>query len=146
MKAVVQRVREARVKVDAELVGEIARGVLVLVGVVDVDDESHARTLAKKLLALRIFPDERDKMNLSLKDVAGSALLVSQFTLCADLSKGARPSFARAMEPARASALFDLVVDEMRRDLMVETGRFGAHMEISLTNDGPGTLILDTHP
>ena len=145
MKAVIQRVKYAEVKVGGETVGKIGEGFLVLVGVVDGDDEKQAETLARKTAALRVFTDENDKMNLSLKDVAGEVLVVSQFTLYGDCRKGKRPSFIAAARPGTAIPLYERFVAElMDHDLHVETGWFGADMEVSLINDGPVTLILDT--
>lgn len=144
MRAVVQRVTRARVLVGGELVGQIGRGLLVLVGVMGDDQERDRRWLARKLASLRVFEDEAGKMNRSVADVAGSLLLVSQFTLCADTSKGTRPSFAAAMEPTRAAAELEALVGELRQVVPVETGRFGAMMAVELVNDGPVTLWLDS--
>lgn len=144
MRAVVQRVSRASVRVGAEEVGAIGRGLLVLVGVAEGDGEADLEWVARKLTALRIFPDEAGKMNLSVADVHGSVLLVSQFTLCADVGKGTRPSFGRAMAPSQAEAMFERLVQRVSETVPVETGRFGAHMEVQLTNDGPVTLWLDS--
>lgn len=144
MRAVVQRVSSARVTVAGEVVGSIGAGLLVLIGVAAGDTEADAEWLRRKLLSLRIFPDEHGKMNRSLQDISGSALLVSQFTLCADVSKGSRPSFGKAMEPSLAEPLFDGLVRSISQHVPVSTGRFGAHMSVELTNDGPVTLWLDT--
>jgi D-tyrosyl-tRNA(Tyr) deacylase len=131
--------------VEGETVGAIERGLCVLIGVGQHDTEHDARQLADKLVQLRIFEDESGKMNLSLCDVAGSLLAISQFTLFADTSRGRRPSFAGAMEPGRAAALFESFCDACRElGVTVATGRFRAQMLVSLINDGPVTLILDT--
>lgn len=144
MKAVVQRVSQARVVVAGEEVGAIGLGLLVLVGVAHGDGDGDLQWLANKLIGLRIFSDEAGKMSRSLRDVGGSALLVSQFTLCADVTKGTRPSFAKAMEPEAAATLFNRLVAGVAESVPVQTGRFGAHMEVGLTNDGPVTLWLDS--
>jgi D-tyrosyl-tRNA(Tyr) deacylase len=140
----VQRVSGASVRVAGERVGAIDRGILVLVGIAAGDTDSDLEWLGRKLTALRIFPDDHGKMNLSVVDVGGAALLVSQFTLCADVGKGTRPSFGGAMEPGQAEAMFDRLVRQIAESVPVATGRFGAHMEVELTNDGPVTLWLDS--
>lgn len=146
MRAVVQRVRHASVDVAGERVGEIGGGFLILLGVAHEDGEAEARWLANKLVGLRVFPDDDGKMNRSLRDVGGGALVVSQFTLFADCRKGRRPSFVRAARPEHAEPLVArfcaLLRDEGVRE--VQTGRFGAMMDVSLLNDGPVTLVLDT--
>ena len=144
MRAVVQRVARARVLVGSEVVGAIERGLLVLVGVMREDTAADVAWLERKLVALRVFPDGVGKMNLSARDVGGGILLVSQFTLCADTSRGARPSFGAAMAPEAAAALLATLVEALRRSLPVELGRFGADMAVELTNDGPVTLWLDS--
>ncbi len=146
MKAVYQRVQSARVTVDGETVGEIGHGVLLLVGVMPQDDERHARILAKKTAELRVFPDERDRMDRSVRDIGGGVLAVSQFTLCANTGHGRRPDFSGAARPEIARPLFDTVLDELRQQGVgdVQSGRFGADMQVELINDGPVTLILDT--
>lgn len=145
MIAVLQRVSWAKVEVDGEVVGEIGRGLLALVGVADSDDEKHAHALADKTAHLRIFPDENHHMNRSLIDVSGAILVVSQFTLLADCRKGRRPSFTRAAPPERADALHEVYIDRLREyGLPVETGRFRAMMDVSLCNDGPVTITLDS--
>ena len=146
MKAVYQRVQSARVTVDGETVGEIGHGVLLLVGVMPQDDEWHARILAKKTAELRVFPDERDRMDRSVRDIGGGVLAVSQFTLCANTGHGRRPDFSGAARPEIARPLFDTVLDELRQQGVgdVQSGRFGADMQVELINDGPVTLILDT--
>lgn len=145
MKLVVQRVLSADVKVDEKTVGEIKKGYLVLMGVGIGDNEADADRLAEKLVKLRIFSDENDKINLSLKDVSGELLIVSQFTLYADCRKGNRPSFVNAEEPRRANELYEYFVRKCRAltDSAVETGIFGADMKVSLVNDGPFTVILE---
>lgn len=145
MRAVVQRVSRAEVTVDGELVGEIGAGLCVLVGVGQGDREDAARALADKVVRLRIFEDEAGKMNRSLLDAGGALLAVSQFTLYGDVSKGRRPSFVSAMEPARAEQLFEIFCEAGRAlGVTVATGRFRTHMSVSLVNDGPVTLWLDT--
>jgi len=145
MRAVVQRVTSAQVLSEGVLTGKIDAGLCVLVGVGSADGEAQAATLADKVVKLRIFEDEAGKMNKSLLDVGGSLLAVSQFTLYGDASKGRRPSFVGAMEPGRAEALFEAFCRACRAlGVTVATGRFRTHMSVSLTNDGPVTLILDT--
>ena len=145
MRAVVQRVGEASVTVEGRVVGEIGPGFLVLLGVAGGDGEVHARTLAQKIAKLRVFRDGQDKMNLSLVDTGGKALVVSQFTLYADTAKGNRPSFVQAATPAQANALYELFCEELRGlGVGVEQGIFGAHMDVRLLNDGPVTIVLDT--
>ena len=140
-----QRVLSADVKVDGKTVGEIKKGYLVLMGAGIGDTEADADRLAEKLVKLRIFSDENDKINLSLKDVSGELLIVSQFTLYADCRKGNRPSFVNAEEPRRANELYEYFVRKCRTltDSAVETGIFGADMKVSLVNDGPFTVILE---
>jgi D-aminoacyl-tRNA deacylase len=146
MRAVVQRVTQAQVTVDAEITGQIEAGLCVLVGVGKGDGESDAATLADKIVKLRVFEDQAGKMNLSLLEVGGSLLAVSQFTLYADSSRGRRPSFVGAMEPAGAEALFEAFCAACRKlGVTVATGRFRTHMSVSLVNDGPVTLLLDTN-
>jgi D-tyrosyl-tRNA(Tyr) deacylase len=145
MRAVVQRVTQAQVTVDAELTGKIDAGLCVLVGVGKGDTEADAATLADKIVKLRIFEDQAGKMNLSLLDVGGALLAVSQFTLYADTSRGRRPSFVNAMDPATAEALFERFCAACRDlGVTVATGRFRTHMSVSLVNDGPVTLLLET--
>lgn len=146
MKAVIQRVSEASVKVDGEVVGKIDKGFMILFGAAEGDTEEDIATLAKKTVNLRVFKDDEDKMNLSLLDIAGEALVISQFTLCADVKKGNRPSFINAMNPDMASKYYDKYCD-MLLELgvkKVEKGIFGADMKVSLVNDGPVTILYDT--
>ena len=145
MIAVVQRVKWAKVEVGDRVVGEIGPGFLVLVGVGGSDDEFHARALADKIAHLRIFPDDRHNMNRSALDVGGSMLVVSQFTLLADCRKGRRPSFTGAAAPDHANALIERFVFRLREHrVSVETGEFQAMMDVSLCNDGPVTIVLDS--
>ena len=145
MKALVQRVTRASVTVDSETIGSIARGLCAFVGVAQDDSESDAALLADRVVDLRIFEDDAGKMNLSLADTRGALLVVSQFTLMADTRRGRRPSFVDAARPERAEALIALLVDRVReRGLEVATGRFRAHMNVEIHNDGPVTLMLDT--
>ena len=145
MRAVVQRVSEASVTVDGQVVGGIRRGLLVLVSVGQDDDGRDVVRLADKVAGLRCFQDEAGKFNLSVLDVGGSLLVVSQFTLHGDCRKGRRPSFTQAAGPGLAVPLYEAFVQRLRDcGLPVETGRFGAHMAVRLVNDGPVTLLLDT--
>ena len=146
MKLVIQRVSRASVTVDQKTVGAIEKGFLVLVGIADTDTRETADKYLKKLLNLRIFEDENGKTNLSLKDVNGQLLLVSQFTLYADCRKGNRPSFIHAGAPGMAEELYEYMVEACRREIpVVEKGIFGADMKVELLNDGPFTIILDEH-
>ena len=145
MRAVVQRVSRGDVTVEGETTGTILKGLVVLLGVSRDDTEKEARYLADKISALRIFEDEADKMNLSLKDVGGGMLVVSQFTLYGDCSKGRRPSFGEAAPPDKADTLYNAFIEAVRfQGVPVETGRFQTHMEVSLVNDGPVTLIVES--
>ena len=144
MRALCQRVREAHVTVDGGEVARIGQGLLVLLGVFVDDDETCAARLAEKTLALRVFADEHRPMNRSVVDVSGSLLVVSQFTLAADTSRGNRPGFTNAAPPERARALYERYVDELKeRWPHVATGVFGAEMQVTLTNDGPVTILLE---
>ena len=144
MKFVIQRVTEATCKVDGTVTGSIQKGFLVFIGISDTDTTAIADKLVSKLLGLRIFEDAAGKTNLSLKDVDGSLLLISQFTLYANCKKGNRPSFTEAGEPHRAEELYEYMVAKAREQVpVVETGVFGAEMEVSLVNDGPFTVILE---
>ena len=148
MKFVIQRVSEASVAVDGDVIGAIEKGFLVLIGVSDSDNEETADKLVRKMTGLRIysiFEDENGKTNLSLADVEGSLLLISQFTLYANCKKGNRPSFIEAGQPDRANALYEYIIEKCRASVPnVQTGRFGAEMKVSLINDGPFTIILDS--
>jgi len=145
VKTVLQRVARAQVRVDGEIVGEIARGVLLLVGVQKGDTEADADATADKVAGLRIVPG-RTPMDLDLAAVGGACLVVSQFTLCAALDRGRRPGFDAAEDPERARALYERVAERLRgHGLPVQTGRFGAKMAVELENSGPVTILLDTH-
>lgn len=146
MKAVLQRVKFARVTVDGEIVGETGKGYMILLGVMEGDTEAEMKLLAKKTAELRVFEDENGKMNLSVLDVGGDALVVSQFTLCADVSHGRRPSFIKSAKPDEANRLYEAYVEELRCNGIknVQTGRFGADMAVELLNDGPVTILFDT--
>ena len=145
MKFVIQRVKQASVKVEGSVIGEIEKGYLVLIGVSDKDTEAVADKMIKKMIGLRIFEDAEGKTNLSLADVGGSLLLVSQFTLYANCKKGHRPSFIEAGAPDKANQLYEYIIEERKKSVsVVQTGRFGAEMEVSLINDGPFTILLDS--
>ncbi len=145
MRCVIQRVSAARVIVEGRTVGEIGRGLLLLVAVEKGDAVESADAAASKIAQLRIFSDEDGKMNFSVQDVGGSLLAVSQFTLAASIGNGRRPSFSRAEDPKRARELFDHFVEALRREgLAVKTGEFGAMMQVELTNDGPVTFVYDS--
>lgn len=145
MKALVQRVLKASVNIDSEVVGKIGRGLVVFVGVARGDTERDAIYLADKIINLRIFADESSKFNLSLLETGGEILVVSQFTLLADIRKGRRPSFEGAAPPGQAEVLFNFFVDRVRSaGLKVETGRFQQHMLVEIHNDGPVTIALDS--
>ena len=144
MKLVIQRVKHASVTVDCNVTGKIGKGFLVLIGIANSDTKEIADQYLKKLLNLRIFEDENGKTNLSLKDVNGELLLVSQFTLYADCRKGNRPSFINAGAPDMAEALYEYMIEACRKEIpVVETGIFGADMQVELLNDGPFTIVLD---
>ena len=144
MKLLVQRVANANVKVDDKIVGKVDKGFLVLCGVTHTDTKETADYLVKKLLNLRVFEDENKKMNLSLKQVNGELLIVSQFTLYADTSSGNRPSFINAAKPDMANELYEYFCSKCAKEgIHVEKGVFGAHMEVSLLNDGPVTIMLE---
>ena len=145
MKFVIQRVKQASVKVEGSVIGEIEKGYLGLIGVSDKDTEAVADKMIKKMIGLRIFEDAEGKTNLSLADVGGSLLLVSQFTLYANCKKGNRPSFIEAGAPDKANQLYEYIIEESKKSVsVVQTGRFGAEMEVSLINDGPFTILLDS--
>ncbi len=147
MIAVIQRVSQASVSIAGGTVGQIGRGLLVLAAVEKGDSPAQAQRLAQRLLSYRVFPDEDDKMNLSVTDIGGELLLVSQFTLAADTRKGTRPSFTPAAEPETGRRLFNVLVGEIRQQYPhIQTGRFGANMQVSLVNEGPVTFILKAPP
>lgn len=144
MRAVIQRVSRASVTVDGNRVSEIKNGLLILLGIGPDDNEDNARAMTKKIASLRIFQDEADKMNLSVRDIGGSAIVVSQFTLYADCRKGNRPSFVGAAAPALASPLVDRFVELLEEQgVPSQSGVFGAHMDVELLNSGPVTIILE---
>lgn len=145
MKAVIQRVTRASVEVAGEVVGAIDAGLLVLLGVAGGDSDDDIASLARKIPGLRIFDDPQGRMNLSLIDTGGAVLVVSQFTLCADTTKGRRPAYTSAMRPEMAAPMVDIFVEALAaQNLTVARGVFGAHMSVSLVNDGPVTIVLDT--
>ena len=145
MRAVIQRVSSARVVVDQNTTGEISNGLLILLGVEQGDSEQDARYLAEKTIGLRVFNDSAGKMNLSLADVNGDLLVVSQFTLLGDVRKGRRPSFIRAAKPSEGERLYHYFVDlAAGQGINVQTGKFQAHMDVHLINDGPVTILLDS--
>ena len=146
MKAVIQRVLNSSVSVDGKVVGSCEKGYMILVGVQQGDTEKHADLLAKKTANLRVFKDENDKMNLSILDIDGEVLAISQFTLCADCKKGNRPSFANSESPDRANELHEYYCQKLREYGVkkVDKGVFGANMKVSLVNDGPVTICFDT--
>ena len=145
MRFVIQRVKQARVDVDGCTVGQIEKGFMVLIGICQSDTTEIADKMIKKLINMRIFEDENGKTNLSLADVNGQLLLISQFTLYADCKKGNRPSFINAGSPDMANSLYEYIIAECRKSIPnVQKGVFGAHMEVSLINDGPFTIVLDS--
>ena len=146
MIALLQRVTGASVSVGGEVVGEIGRGLLVLVGVERGDADAQAVRLSQKILGYRVFSDDAGKMNLSVVDAGGGILAVPQFTLAADTNSGTRPSFSSAAPPAEGERLFDLLVESLKPKIQVASGRFGAHMQVSLVNDGPVTFWLQVSP
>ena len=145
MRFVIQRVTRSSVSVDGTTIGKIGKGFLVLIGISQEDTQETADKLVKKMTGLRIFEDENGKTNLSLADVGGELLLISQFTLYANCKKGNRPSFTEAGSPEKANALYEYIIQACREKVpVVETGSFGAEMEVSLVNDGPFTILLDS--
>ena len=145
MRYIIQRVTNASCTVDGRVTGEIEKGFLVFIGVSDTDTKENADKMTKKLLGMRIFEDENGKTNLSLKDVNGSLLLISQFTLYADCKKGNRPSFTKAGKPDHANELYEYMIEVCKNEISnVQTGIFGADMKIQLLNDGPFTILLDS--
>lgn len=145
MRFIIQRAKKASVTVDNNIVGSINKGFLVLIGVSESDNKEIADKMVKKLIGMRIFKDSEDKTNLSLNDVEGELLLVSQFTLYADCKKGNRPSFIKAGGAENANALYEYIINECKKNVeKVQSGVFGAHMDVELVNDGPFTIILDS--
>ncbi len=145
MKAVIQRVSEANVKVDGKIVGGILNGLLLLIGIEEEDEKNDADWLVQKIVNLRIFGDQEGKLNLSVLDISGEILCISQFTLIADYKKGNRPSFIKAARPDKAIPLFDYFKTEIAKSaLKIESGIFGADMKVSLLNDGPVTIVMDS--
>ncbi|OWK99399.1 D-tyrosyl-tRNA(Tyr) deacylase [Kaistella haifensis DSM 19056] len=145
MKIVIQRVTEANVKVEGKIVGEITKGLLLLIGIDEEDEKTDADWLVQKILNLRIFGDEEGKLNLSVTDISGEILCISQFTLIADYKKGNRPSFIKAAKPDKAIPLFEYFKTEIAKSgLKTESGIFGADMKVSLLNDGPVTIVMDS--
>ena len=146
MRAVVQRVSSSKVTVDGNVTGEIKKGLLVLLGVTHEDTSKDVDYIIDKVLNLRIIEDENEKMNLSLKDVEGELLVVSQFTLYGDCRKGRRPSFSTAARPELATKLYEEFIEKSRKEgIVTQTGQFGAHMMVDLTNDGPVTILLESN-
>ena len=144
MKFILQRVNKSQVEVEEKIVGKIDRGFMVLIGITHNDTKEIADFLVRKLINLRVFEDENGKMNLSLKDVQGSLLLISQFTLYADCTSGNRPSFTNVAKPEFANELYEYIIEECKKQISnVQTGIFGADMQVSLVNDGPVTIILE---
>jgi len=145
MIAVIQRCSRGKVTVSEKVVGEIAHGLVILLGVRKADIENDADFLVNKISGLRVFSDENDKMNLSIKDVGGSALVISQFTLCSDTKKGRRPSFIKAAPPEDGNRLYEYFMSEMKKEgVPVQSGEFGAMMDVELVNDGPVTFVLNS--
>lgn len=145
MRAVIQRVTESSVTVDGTVIGEIGHGFMVLLGVAEDDTHADADAIVEKIIGLRVFNDDEGKFNLSLLDVKGSVLVISQFTLLGDCRKGRRPSFIKAARPEIAVPLYESVIAGLReRGVRVATGEFGAHMDVQLVNDGPVTLLVDS--
>lgn len=145
MKFVIQRVNHASVKVDGNVVGKIDKGYMVLIGISENDTKEIADKMIKKMIGLRIFEDENGKTNISLKDVSGELLLISQFTLYADCKKGNRPSFINAGKPDMANEMYEYIISKCKEEIeVVEQGEFGADMKVSLLNDGPFTIVLDS--
>ena len=145
MKFVIQRVNHASVKVDGNVVGKIDKGYMVLIGISENDTKEIADKMIKKMIGLRIFEDENGKTNISLKDVSGELLLISQFTLYEDCKKGNRPSFINAGKPDMANEMYEYIIEQCKKEIsVVEKGIFGADMKVSLENDGPFTIVLDS--
>ena len=146
MRALIQRVSEASVKIEGEIKGKIKAGFLILLGITHDDSEQDIEWLSKKIINLRVFNDRQEKMNLALKDMEGNVLLISQFTLHASTKKGSRPSFVNAAPPEIAIPLYEKFVQKLETELgkKIETGKFGAYMEVALVNDGPVTIMIDS--
>ena len=145
MRAVIQRVKSASVTVDGEIVGDIGPGLLILLGVTHTDNDVDIEKFCRKIVELRIFPDDQKPMNRSVQDIGGELLIVSQFTLYAGCRKGRRPDFMEAAEPRMAEEIYEEVIENLSMyGLRLDTGQFGAHMDVSLVNDGPVTIILDS--
>lgn len=145
MRAVVQRVSSASVEVKGELVGKVSKGLLVFLGVGEEDEENDLDYLCNKIIGLRIFEDEEDRMNLSVQDIDGEILVISQFTLYGDVRKGKRPSFTKSAHPEIAEKLYEKFIEKIKdQGIHTEKGIFGAHMEVSLVNDGPVTILIDS--
>ena len=144
MRAVVQRVKSASVSIEGRVRGEIEKGYMILLGVEDVDTMTDMEYICDKILALRVFEDDQEKMNLDLCDIGGEILLISQFTLYGDARKGRRPSFIKAARPQTAIPLYEAAVARLGEKVRVATGEFGAHMDVALINDGPVTILLDS--
>ncbi|MFA5466980.1 MAG: D-aminoacyl-tRNA deacylase [Candidatus Izemoplasmatales bacterium] len=144
MRVLLQKVKDAKVVIDEKTIAQIGRGLLAFVAFTDGDNEEKILWMTNKIAKLRIFPDQNDKMNLNVKDIGGSILAVSQFTLYGETTSGNRPSFTKALEPRSASRLYQVFLDELSRTgIIVESGVFGAHMEVGIVNDGPVTILLE---
>jgi len=144
MKALLQRVKKSWVRVDGKEIASIQTGLNILLGVMENDNEADIDKLVKKIVHLRIFPNEMGRFDRSIKDISGDALVVSQFTLAANCKRGNRPDFTRAMKPKRAKELYELFIAKLQEHIPVQTGQFGAMMEVGIINDGPVTIILDS--
>ena len=146
MIAVIQRTKLGAVKVKEKIIGQIDKGFVIFLGVTDTDGETDADYLADKIAHIRVFKDNNDKMNLSIQDISGSALVISQFTLCGDTRKGRRPSFIHAAHPDKGKVLYEYFMGQLKsKDITISSGEFGATMEVSLVNDGPATFVLDSN-
>tara|TARA_B100002049_G_C16069844_1_gene372253 strand:- start:416 stop:862 length:447 start_codon:yes stop_codon:yes gene_type:complete len=144
--AVIQRTKSGAVKVKEKIIGQIDKGFVIFLGVTDTDRETDADYLADKIAHIRVFNDNNDKMNFSIQDVSGSALVISQFTLCGDTRKGRRPSFIHAAYPDKGKALYEYFIRKLKsKEITISSGEFGANMEVSLVNDGPVTFVLDSN-
>ncbi len=144
MRAVVQRVKNAQVTTEGRIVGSVGHGLLVFLGIEENDSQADLQYICDKLIGLRIFEDTEEKMNLSVVDINGSILLISQFTLCGDVRRGRRPSFTTAARPETAKPLYEQSIELLRKTIPVETGEFQAIMDVALTNDGPVTILIDS--